>query len=69
MHNFGKVAVLMGGFSSEREISLISGDAILAALITKGVDAHRFDPKEQDLFELKKQGFQVAFNKIKHTSF
>ncbi len=62
MHNFGKVAVLMGGFSSEREISLISGDAILAALITKGVDAHRFDPKEQDLFELKKQGFQVAFN-------
>ena len=69
MQSFGKVAVLMGGFSSEREVSLNSGTAVLQALIGKGVDAHRFDPKEQDLSELKTQGFQVAFNKIKHTSF
>lgn len=62
MQSFGKVAVLMGGFSSEREVSLNSGTAVLQALIGKGVDAHRFDPKEQDLSELKTQGFQVAFN-------
>ena len=46
MQNFGKVAVLMGGFSSEREISLDSGAAILNALKSKGVNAHAFDPKE-----------------------
>ena len=61
MQNFGKVAVLMGGFSSEREVSLDSGAAILAALKSKGVDAHAFDPKETPLFELKTQGFQTAF--------
>ncbi|MCF7529132.1 D-alanine--D-alanine ligase [Neisseria lisongii] len=62
MQNFGKVAVLMGGFSSEREISLNSGAAIVAALKQKGIDAHPFDPKETPLEELKKQGFQTAFN-------
>ncbi|MCF7521509.1 D-alanine--D-alanine ligase [Neisseria sp. ZJ106] len=62
MQNFGKVAVLMGGFSSEREISLNSGAAIVAALKQKGIDAHPFDPKEIPLEELKKQGFQTAFN-------
>ena len=62
MQNFGKVAVLMGGFSSEREVSLDSGAAILAALKSKGVDAHAFDPKEIPLSELKTQGFQTAFN-------
>ena len=62
MHNFGKVAVLMGGFSSERQVSLDSGKAVLAALQSKGVDAHAFDPKETDLGELKTQGFQTAFN-------
>lgn len=62
MQNFGKVAVLMGGFSSEREISLTSGNAILKALREKGVDAHAFDPKETPLSELKTQGFQAAFN-------
>ena len=62
MQNFGKVAVLMGGFSSEREISLDSGAAILAALKSKGIDAHAFDPKETPLSELKTQGFQTAFN-------
>ena len=62
MQNFGKVAVLMGGFSSEREISLDSGRAVLAALRAKGVDAHAFDPKETPLGGLKTQGFDCAFN-------
>lgn len=62
MQNFGKVAVLMGGFSSEREVSLSSGAAVLAALQSKGIDAHAFDPKETPLAELKAQGFQTAFN-------
>ena len=57
----GKVAVLMGGPSAEREISLISGKAVLAALREKGVDAHPFDPAERDLFELKREGFRRVF--------
>ena len=57
----GRVAVLMGGPSAEREISLISGKAVLAALREKGVDAHAFDPAERDLFELKRDGFARAF--------
>ena len=40
----GKVAVLMGGRSAEREVSLMSGNGVLAALRSKGVDAHAFDP-------------------------
>lgn len=51
--NFGKVAVLMGGRSAEREISLKSGNAVLAALIRKHVDAHAFDPAERDIADLK----------------
>ena len=62
MQNFGKIAVLMGGFSSEREVSLTSGRAILDALRSKGIDAHAFDPAETDLAELKTQGFQATFN-------
>ena len=58
---FGKVAVLMGGPSSEREISFLSGNAVLAALRDKGVDAHAFDPAERDLYELKRDGFARAF--------
>ena len=42
--HFGKVAVLMGGQSAEREISLMSGQGVLAALQARGVDAHAFDP-------------------------
>src|SRR5260221_8072782 len=61
MGSQGKVAVLMGGPSAEREISLISGKAVLAALREKGVDAHAFDPAERDLFELKREGFARAF--------
>ena len=64
MQDFGKVAVLMGGFSSEREVSLDSGNAILTALKSKGVDAHAFDPAETELFELKNQGFDIAFNTL-----
>ena len=58
--DFGKVAVLMGGRSAEREISLLSGNAVLAALKRQGVDAHAFDPAEQPLENLLKQGFQRA---------
>jgi D-alanine-D-alanine ligase len=58
---FGKVAVLMGGPSAEREISLISGRAVLGALHEKGVDAYAFDPAERELFELKREGFRRAF--------
>ena len=57
----GRVAVLMGGPSAEREISLISGRAVLAALRSKDVDAHAFDPAERDLFELRRDGFSRAF--------
>jgi D-alanine-D-alanine ligase len=59
--NFGKVAVLMGGRSAEREISLMSGNGVLKALRAKGVDAHAFDPAERDLFELKRAGFARCF--------
>jgi D-alanine-D-alanine ligase len=61
MSALGKVAVLMGGPSAEREISLISGKAVLAALRSKGVDAHAFDPAERELFDLKREGFQRVF--------
>ncbi|WP_412101614.1 D-alanine--D-alanine ligase [Comamonas piscis] len=57
----GKVAVLMGGSSAEREVSLMSGKGVLAALLSKGVDAHAFDPSEQDMGELRKQGFARCF--------
>ncbi len=58
---FGKVAVLMGGSSAEREISLKSGNAVLAALKRRGVDAHAFDPSEQPLDHLRSEGFSRAF--------
>ncbi|MEP7140906.1 MAG: D-alanine--D-alanine ligase [Caldimonas sp.] len=57
----GKVAVLLGGTSAEREISLLSGHGVLAALRSQGVDAHAFDPAERDLGELKREGFARAF--------
>jgi D-alanine-D-alanine ligase-like ATP-grasp enzyme len=52
---FGKVAVLMGGASAEREISLMSGTGVLQALRASGVDAHAFDPAERDLHELRRR--------------
>jgi D-alanine-D-alanine ligase len=57
--NFGKVAVLLGGKSAEREVSLKSGAAVLNALKKRGVDAHPFDPAERELGELKQ--FDRAF--------
>jgi D-alanine-D-alanine ligase len=59
---FGKVAVLLGGKSGEREVSLKSGAAVLAALKREGVDAHAFDPAEQPLHEL--EGFDRVFNAL-----
>jgi len=61
MSEFGKVAVLMGGPSSEREISLLSGNAVLAALKERGVDAQAFDPKTRPLHELADAGFDRVF--------
>ena len=61
MNEFGKIAVLMGGPSSEREISFLSGNAVLSALRERGVDAHAFDPAERDLYDLKREGFARAF--------
>jgi D-alanine-D-alanine ligase len=56
--DFGKAAVLLGGDSSEREISLLSGNAVLAALKRRGVDAHAFDPKERPVQTLLSEGFE-----------
>lgn len=61
MDKFGKVAVLMGGRSAEREISLKSGQRVLAALLARGVDAHAFDPREERLEALVTRRFDRAF--------
>jgi D-alanine-D-alanine ligase len=61
MNKFGKVAVLFGGRSAEREVSLKSGAAVLAAFKRSGVDAHAFDPAQRDLSELKKEKFERVF--------
>jgi D-alanine-D-alanine ligase len=55
------VAVLMGGPSSEREISFLSGNAVLGALREKGVDAHAFDPRERPLVDLRRDGYDRVF--------
>ncbi|KWT81620.1 MULTISPECIES: D-alanine--D-alanine ligase [unclassified Variovorax] len=59
--DFGKVAVLFGGTSAEREISIMSGTGVLEALRSRGVDAHAFDPAERELVELKHEGFARCF--------
>ena len=59
--SLGKVAVLMGGPSAEREISLLSGKGVLAALREKGVDAHAFDPVVNSLFDLPREKFARVF--------
>ena len=61
MSDFGKVAVLLGGKSAEREISLMSGNGVLKALRAKGIDAHPFDPAQRDLFDLKRESFARCF--------
>jgi D-alanine-D-alanine ligase len=53
--------VFLGGHSAEREISLMSGNAVLAALRSRGVDAHAFDPAERDIAALKAEGFDRVF--------
>ena len=58
---FGKVAVLMGGRSGEREVSLMSGQGVLAALRARGVDAHAFDPAERPMGDLQREGFARCF--------
>jgi D-alanine-D-alanine ligase len=57
----GRVAVLMGGTSAEREVSLMSGTGVLQALRAQGVDAHAFDPAERDLSELRREHFARVF--------
>ena len=59
--SMGKVAVLMGGSSAEREVSLMSGNGVLKALLSQGVDAMAFDPAHEDLSELKTERFQRVF--------
>ena len=57
-----KIAVLLGGTSAERDVSLNSGAAVVAALRSQGYDAHPIDPKENPVADLKAQGFDRAFN-------
>ncbi len=59
--NLGKVAVLMGGSSAERDISIMSGTGVLQALRARGVDAHTFDPSQRELSELRREGFERCF--------
>ncbi|MEX3954392.1 D-alanine--D-alanine ligase [Trinickia symbiotica] len=61
---FGKVAVLLGGESAEREVSLNSGRLVLQGLRAAGIDAHPFDPSERPLSALKDEGFVRAFNAL-----
>ena len=56
-----KIAVLLGGRSAEREVSLMSGTGVLAALQQQGINAHAFDPAERSLCELKTDGFTRCF--------
>lgn len=60
-NEFGKVGVLFGGRSAEREVSLMSGNGVLKALQSKGVDAHPFDPAERSLAELAAEKFDRVF--------
>ena len=56
---FGKVAVLLGGKSAEREVSLDSGTAVLEALVRSGINAEAFDPQERSVTELA--GFRITY--------
>ncbi|HMS26543.1 MAG TPA: D-alanine--D-alanine ligase [Burkholderiaceae bacterium] len=57
----GKVAVLMGGRSAEREVSLMSGEAVVKALTSLGIQAHAFDPAKKSVFNLKTENYDVCF--------
>src|SRR5258708_38858719 len=62
--DFGKTAVLLGGDSSEREISLLSGNAVLKALQNRGVDAHAFDPLDRPIQALRSEGFERVWSAL-----
>jgi len=62
--DFGKVAVVMGGFAAEREVSLISGKAVLEGLQSKGIDAHGIDLDRDVVSTLKQGGFDRVFNVV-----
>lgn len=62
---FGKVAVVCGGWSAEREVSINSGKAVLNALLSKGVDAHHFDPQDTDISQLR--DYDRVFNVLHGT--
>ena len=62
--DFGRVAVMYGGFSSERDVSLESGAAVLAALQSRGIDASGWDPAEKNLTELGAAGFDRVWNAL-----
>jgi D-alanine-D-alanine ligase len=57
-HSYGKVAVMFGGSSAEREVSLNSGKAVLRGLLEMGIDAHAFDPADQPLIQLIAGNFE-----------
>jgi D-alanine-D-alanine ligase len=59
--SFGKVGVLFGGRSAEREVSIMSGTGVLNALRSKGVDAYPFDPAERSIAELVSEKFDRVF--------
>jgi len=59
--NFGKVGVLLGGRSAEREVSIMSGTGVLQALKSRGIDTHAFDPAERSLAELAAEQFDCVF--------
>ncbi len=59
--NFGKVGVLFGGRSAERDVSIMSGTGVLQALKSRGIDAHAFDPAERSLAELAAEQFDCVF--------
>ncbi|MDP3585111.1 MAG: D-alanine--D-alanine ligase [Thiobacillus sp.] len=61
MSKFGKVAVMLGGTSAERPVSLNSGNAVLAALLRQGIDAHAFDPANRNLGDLISGEFDRVF--------
>jgi len=62
--DFGKVAVVMGGFAAEREVSLISGKAVLEGLQSKGIDAYAIDLDRDVVSTLKQGGFDRVFNVV-----
>lgn len=62
--SFGKVAVLSGGDSGEREVSLASGAAVCAALVSRGIDARCVDPAVTSLCEIRDSGFDIVFNAL-----